>query len=376
MSRRPAPGEYPRATPRAPAKTHPRATLDSIARELGVSRTTVSNAYNRPDQLSPELRQLILGTARELGYPGPNPTARSLRTARSGAVGVILTERLAYAFEDHASVDFLAGLAAANDVSLTLIPVGPGEGPSPNRDSVANAIVDGFVVYSVPAGDPHLKAARERGLPVVVCDQPATLSGVPYVGIDDAAAIEPAARSLVSAGHRRIGILTKRLFSRPRDGAVTRAELETSDMHVQRNRVRGALEVFRAAGIAEVPIVNRHFNDVASAADGARELIGAHPDLTAVLCTTDSMALGVLEAFGDRVPRDLSVTGFDGIAAARYLGLTTVEQPNTRKGREVGRVLRQLIDAPAAPPAPRTILPTQFVPGRTVSAPRERPRGL
>lgn len=358
--------------PRRPA---PRATLASIAAELGVSRTTVSNAYNRPDQLSPPLRERILGTARTLGYPGPNPTARSLRTARSGALGVILTERLAYAFEDQASVAFLAGLAATNDVSLTLIPVGSGEGPRLNRDAVADAIVDGFVVYSVPAGDPHLKAARARGLPVVVCDQPANLPGVAYVGIDDFAAIQPAARTLVDAGHRHIGILTKRLFSRPRDGAVTETDLNTSDMHVQRDRVRGALEVFRAAGIVDVPIVNRHFNDLASAADGARELIGSHPELTAVLCTTDSMALGVLDAFGERVPHELSVTGFDGIAAARYLGLTTVEQPNTRKGREVGRVLSSLIGSPAPSSPPRTILPTTFVPGRTVSAPRGRARG-
>ncbi|WP_115685863.1 LacI family DNA-binding transcriptional regulator [Corynebacterium senegalense] len=352
----------------------PRATLASIAAELGVSRTTVSNAYNRPDQLSPELRQLILATARERGYAGPNPTARSLRTSRAGAVGVILTERLSYAFEDQASVDFLAGLATGNDVSLTLLPVGPGEGSGANAGLATGAIVDGFVVYSVPAGDPHLRAARQRGLPVVVCDQPATLRGVPYVGIDDFAAIQPAARALVDAGHRRIGILTKRLFSAPRDGAVTPGEVEASDMHVQRNRVRGALEVFRDAGVGEAPIVNRHFNDLASAADGARELLGTHPDLTAVLCTTDSMALGVLDAFGPLVPAELSVTGFDGIAAARYLGLTTVNQPNTEKGREVGRVLGSLIDA--TPAAPRTILPTEFIAGRTVSAPRARPLDL
>ncbi|HEX5406028.1 MAG TPA: LacI family DNA-binding transcriptional regulator, partial [Pseudonocardiaceae bacterium] len=61
------------------------ATLASLAAELGVSRTTVSNAYNRPDQLSPELRRRVLETARRLGYPGPDPVARSLRTRKAGA---------------------------------------------------------------------------------------------------------------------------------------------------------------------------------------------------------------------------------------------------------------------------------------------------
>ncbi|MDY5785285.1 LacI family DNA-binding transcriptional regulator [Corynebacterium sp.] len=352
----------------------PRATLATLAEELGVSRTTVSNAYNRPDQLSPELRERILSTARARGYSGPNPTARSLRTSRAGSVGVILTERLSYAFEDQASLDFLAGLAVDNDFLLTLIPTGPGGEGGLGADAVSNAIVDGFVVYSVPAADPNLAFARQRGLPVVVCDQPADLRGVSYVGIDDFAAIQPAAAALVQAGHRNIGILTKRLFSGMRDGAVTAADVELSDMHVQRARVRGALEVFRAAGLTHVPIVNRHFSDIDSAADGARELRGLHPDITAILCTTDSMALGVIEAFGPEVPHELSVTGFDAIVDATQRGLTTVEQLNHAKGEQVGALINALFrnEGAARATPQRVILPTRFIPGATVAPPAAR----
>lgn len=88
-------------------------TLASLAAKLGVSRTTVSNAYNRPEQLSAELRQRILDTAEKMGYPGPDPMARSLRTRHAGSIGVLLTDHLSYAFEDMASVDFLAGMAEA-----------------------------------------------------------------------------------------------------------------------------------------------------------------------------------------------------------------------------------------------------------------------
>src|ERR1044072_1796969 len=88
------------------------ATLASLAAELGVSRTTVSNAYNRPDQLSPELRRRVLETARRVGYPGPDPVARSLRTRKAGAVGLLLTENLSYAFRDPAAPGFLGGLGA------------------------------------------------------------------------------------------------------------------------------------------------------------------------------------------------------------------------------------------------------------------------
>src|SRR6185312_9226424 len=88
-----------------------RATLASLAAELNVSRTTISTAYNRPDQLSTELRERVLAAAKEIGYPGPDPVARSLRTRRAGAVGLVITEPLTYSFSDPAALDFVAGLA-------------------------------------------------------------------------------------------------------------------------------------------------------------------------------------------------------------------------------------------------------------------------
>src|SRR5204863_2349682 len=90
-------------------------TLAHVAAHLGVSPSTVSNAYNRPDQLSPALRERVLLTAAELGYAGPDPVARSLRSGRAGAIGVVFPERVAYAFDDPAAVRFLQGLSHAAD---------------------------------------------------------------------------------------------------------------------------------------------------------------------------------------------------------------------------------------------------------------------
>ncbi|MGV0329360.1 LacI family DNA-binding transcriptional regulator [Corynebacterium guaraldiae] len=352
-------------------------TLASLAAELGVSPTTVSNAYNRPDQLAPATRERILAAAAERGYTGPDPTARSLRTRRQGSLGVLLTEHLSYAFEDMASVDFLAGMAEASagaSTTLTLIPAGPDTVGAPNDTQAAqlvgSAAVDGFVVYSVAAGDAYLEAVRRRGLPVVVCDQP-TDSGLPFVGIDDRAAIAPAAQALVDASHTRIGILTIRLHRERLDGEVTAEQLAAADMHVQRSRVLGALDVFAQAGLdpSDIPVVTRHINDPRTAYAAAEELLSAHPELTAVLCTTDSMALGVIayaRDHGTAVPQQLSVTGFDGIAPALALGLSTVVQPNKEKGAAAGRMLAGLIEGDGG--APRTLLPTTFHPGRTVAS--------
>src|ERR1700738_4624133 len=143
---------------RSPAPRR-RATLASLAAELKVSRTTISNAYNRPDQLSADLRERVLATAKRLGYPGPDPVARSLRTRRAGAVGLMITERLDYSFSDPAALAFVAGLADSCEEAgqgLLLVAVGPNRSVSEGSAAVLAAGVDGFVVYSASADDPYL----------------------------------------------------------------------------------------------------------------------------------------------------------------------------------------------------------------------------
>src|SRR5690349_4440386 len=162
------------------------ATLQTVADEVGVSRSTVSNAYSRPDQLSPELRARILDVAGRLGYPGPHPAARSLRRGRVDAIGVLFTADLATAFTDPYAVAYLRGLAQAAQVretSLLLIPL-------PNADeegalrAVRNAAVDAFCVYCIPDWYGALDVIRARGLPVVTGAHPESLPpGVCFVGI-------------------------------------------------------------------------------------------------------------------------------------------------------------------------------------------------
>src|SRR3954468_21630394 len=133
-------------------------TLTTVAKAVGVSPTTVSNAYNRPHKLSPALRERILRTARELGYPGPDPAARSLRRGRTGSVGLLFGEALTYVFQDPAAVEFLRGLAegtASHNTVLQLIAALDADGHE-GTALLANAIVDGLVVWSLPDRHPLL----------------------------------------------------------------------------------------------------------------------------------------------------------------------------------------------------------------------------
>src|SRR3712207_244321 len=209
-----------RASMSGASKVRRPATLASLAAELGVSRTTVSNAYNRPDQLSAPLRERVLEAARRLGYPGPDPVARSLRTRRAGAVGLLLTEALSYAFRDPVATGFLEGLALACERAgqgLLLVPVSPEQ---VDVAAVHQAGVDGFVVYSVREDDPHFLAVLERPVPTVVCDQPTGVEGVDRVGVDDQAAMLGLGRHVTGLGHRRVGVICMRLAAQRNDGPV------------------------------------------------------------------------------------------------------------------------------------------------------------
>src|SRR5438477_4807351 len=94
---------------------------------------TVSNAYNRPDQLSAATRERVLAAAARLGYAGPDPTAASLRLRRTGTIGVVLTERLPYAFADPGLITILHGIAtelSAAGNALLLVPAHAAGGES------------------------------------------------------------------------------------------------------------------------------------------------------------------------------------------------------------------------------------------------------
>lgn len=348
------------------------ATLASLAAELGVSRTTVSNAYNRPDQLSAPLRARVLEAARRLGYPGPDPVARSLRTRRAGAVGLLLTEALSYAFRDPVATGFLEGLALACERAgqgLLLVPASP---EHEDVTAVHQAGVDGFVVYSVREDDPHFLAVLQRPVPTVVCDQPVGVEGVDRVGVDDRAAMLGMARHVTALGHRRIGVLCMRLGAQRSDGPASEARQAAATYPVQRDRLAGLRDGLAEVGVSwsEVPVHERFEHSVDAGEAAAAELLTAHPEITAIVCTSDILALGALRYAVQRglaVPDDLTITGFDGVPEGGRAGLTTVRQPVREKGRAAGELLLERGDRNR----PRqVILPTELVIGTTSREPR------
>ncbi|KUI33039.1 LacI family transcriptional regulator [Mycobacterium sp. IS-1742] len=355
------------------------ATLASLAAELKVSRTTISNAYNRPDQLSAELRERIFTAAKRLGYPGPDPVARSLRTRRAGAVGLMITEPLNYSFSDPAALDFVAGLAESCEEAgqgLLLVAIGPNRSVEDGSAAVLAAGVDGFVIYSASDDDPYLPVVQQRHLPVVVVDQPRDVPGTSRAGIDDRAAMRELTEYVLGLGHRQIGLLTMRLgLERPhgtsRPAIADPDRLRTPHFHVQRERIGGVYDAIAAAGLDQraVTVVESYEHGPTSGGAAAEVALAANPRVTALMCTADVLALSAMDYLRSRgiyVPGQMTVTGFDGIPDAVRRGLTTVVQPSMEKGRRAGRLLHR----PPRDGLPVVdILDTHMVRGRTAGPP-------
>jgi DNA-binding LacI/PurR family transcriptional regulator len=337
-----------------------RPTLDTVAVAAGVSRMTVSNAYNRPDQLSVATRERVLAAAALLGYGGPNPTAASLRLGRTGTVGVVLTEQLPYAFADPGLVNILHGIAtelSAAGNALLLVPSFGSDGSSLLR----HAMVDALILCSLDADDPAVTGALDRKVPLVTVGYP-RLPGVPRVGPDNAAAAGEVARHLLRLGHTRFAVIS-----------TVSGDGRGPGRPIFHERERGFRDALTAAGIDAVPVLAAADNTRVAGQAVAAELLAGADRPTAVFAVTDILALGVLDAAhaaGVEVGGQLSVAGFDDIAASATSNppLTTVAHDLFGQGRAAARLaLRRIAGEPVR--APR--IHTRLVPRASTARPRE-----
>lgn len=340
-----------------PRRTAGRPSLATIAEQVGVSTATVSNCFNRPEKVSPDVLQRVLAEAERQHYAGPDPAARQLSRGRTDTVGLLFTAELSYAFKDPAAVAFIEGLATSCQAAGQNMLLISAESSGGRSTAVGNAVVDGFVVFSVPTGDAHLQQILDRQLPTVVVDSPADLPGVDWVGPDDRAGARSLGEFLIGLGHRRIGVIagTGRSGTSGRTD-VARIEAEAASVH--RNRILGLNDAAVAAGIDELAIEERPGNTVAAGVDALNALLDRRPDLTVVCALMDLLALGALRAAAERglrVPQDLTITGYDDIPQAAAADLTTVNQPHTDKGRIAGELY---LSHRAGDPPRRRILPT------------------
>lgn len=350
-----------------------RVTLKVLAEDLGVSRATVSNAYNRPDQLSEALRTRILARAAELGFTGPHPVARGLRRGRVGAIGVLVDHSVSYAFSDPVAVLVLDGLAEELQADGFGLLLHAASGQPGGEQLVRAAAVDGWVLMSLPPSHATVTAATAAGRPLVVLDEPA-LPGVPRVTIDDAGGAQAAAEHLLELGHRCVGVLTSPLHGHGAPGLLglgSRIEADT----VMSTRLSALTATLTAAGVPDsaMPVVECSASTPAAGREGTALLLEGPVRPTAVLALSDQLALGAMQYAREHrlsVPGALSVIGFDDAPPGRtsHPPLTTVAQPIRERGTAAGQLMRGLLRGqPVEPPPP---FPTQLVVRGSTAPPR------
>jgi DNA-binding LacI/PurR family transcriptional regulator len=300
--------------------------MADVARAAGVSVMTVSYAYSRPARVSAAAADRVRAAAAELGYPGPHPGARSLRRGRVGSIGVVLGEPLTYAFADPQAARFLAGVAgvcATERAGLTLVPI---TGEPEDVDRVAEAVVDGFVVWTTADDDPVVDAVAATGLPAAVHGGPD--KGLPVVTIDNRAAAR-AIGAQAFAHARRPAVISFPLDRGRASRIVVDPDPATATFPITRERLAG----YRAASARPLTVAVAERNSAAEGARLAAALMARPTPPDAIAAMSDELALGALE-----VAPLLPVTGWDDSEAAERAGLTTVWQSLHDQGAECARI--------------------------------------
>ena len=329
-----------------------RPTLREVAARAGVSASTASLSFADDPRVAPGTRERVLEAAVELGYTGPDPLARSLRRGRSGVVGVIVGERLGYAFADPHALAVLDGLAEEVEaLGGALLLLSGAEDARRAVQQVAQVPLDA-AVYATCGGpaDPTLDLLLRRRVPVVGIEGPHH-PDVHLVDIDNRGASAVVARLVTGLGHRRVAVAALPWLLDGRRGWLDGARRQQPGYADCRLRLVGVEDVVAPSAVWECAGNQREEGERAgrellTGPDGLLLPAGQRP--TAVLAQSDVLAVGVVRAargLGLRVPEDLSVTGFDGIDTP-WLGeavLTTVEQPAAEKGRAAGRLVAALL---------------------------------
>jgi DNA-binding LacI/PurR family transcriptional regulator len=309
-------------------------TSYDVARHAGVSQAVVSRAFQAISPISAIARARVLASAASLGYQ-PNAVARSLITKRSGLAGVLLTEATQ---RDTPEVLIMLAQSLINQgFQPLLFPCAHENAASAALEKALSFGVDG-VVSCVGLSVDDLARARLRQRPVVLFNRHSADPSANTVACDHASAAKLLASRLFAAGHRRYLVVTG-----PAEAPVSRLR---ADSFVARLAELGIQHVERYEG-------DYHYESGYSAALkllGPSRHGGDGPPPEVVFCVNDSMALGVLDAARFalmlRVPKDISVLGFDDIPAGRrpaYL-LTTVSQPFESMANAAAMLVRQGVD--------------------------------
>ncbi|TDL78814.1 LacI family DNA-binding transcriptional regulator [Peribacillus frigoritolerans] len=311
-------------------------TIKDIAKAAGVSVTTVSRALNGYSDVNEKTRQKISRIAKELNY-SPNTLARGLVMNKSKTIGMLVSGMDRVSSKDNFTFEVLSGVnecISERDYDLVLFSTTT----TKQREKTYSQLcrerrVDGAILQGMKIDDPYLKEVVESDIPCMLIDIPIASNSVGYVTTDNVLGAKRAVEHLISLGHTKIALINGH-----------------DQAYVSKQRLKGYLDALMEARLEvnEDWIVSGDFSEE-KAELVTETLLKEHPEITAVFCASDLMALGAMKsakASGIHVPEGLSVIGYDNILLAAYSNpaLTTIAQNKFELGYQAANSLIDMLE--------------------------------
>ena len=310
------------------------ASQEDVAKRARVSFMTVSRVINNHPNVRRETRERVLKAVKELSYY-PNAAARALNSSKSHNIGIIFPRKdylLIAPFCVELCVELESRLKQ-HGYHLFLGSMADERQPEELYTLFKEGKVDGLIVFAPPKGDPAVLRLAAEGLPFVVVHGRTSKGTFSYVDSDNARGISLLMGYLFELGHRRIGFVTGSL-----------AEMNSQE------RLRRYQHELRSRGLRpEEALVQQGDWTLESGYSGFERLMAGKNPPTAISFSNDQMAIGALKAaldLGLRIPRDVSVTGYDDIRYASFTapGLTTIRQHIGEVGDKVAELVLEKIE--------------------------------
>jgi LacI family transcriptional regulator len=328
--------------------------LKSLARNLGISKTTVSRALNGYPEVNALTRERVLAAAKEAGYE-PNPMARSLAVGRTNVFGIIYP-LLPSDLGDPMFLDVVGGMSAALEtckMNLIIAPVSQQNELPSYEHMVRGRRVDGLIVSRTLVHDERIAYLLKKGFPFVAHGRTDTAQPYAWFDYDNQAGIALACAHLLGLGHARIAMISAPLA-----------------FNFARQRRAGFLQCMADAGLATDP---RHLvdntNDRRSGYQAMQQLLACTPRPSAVIVDNHLSGVGAVRALldaGVTLGRDMSVIVWGSVEDSLVGSqVTTIDQPHVdQAGAHMVEMLKAVV-AGADPASLQVLWQPTLVPGIT-----------
>lgn len=322
-------------------------TIHDVARQAGVSLSTVSRVMNEPNLVSPQTREKVEAAITALGYEKSRPEDGK-PPEETRLVGLIIPDIVNPFFP--LLIKGIEQVSKIHDYSLILCDSENDEALEENHiNTLCDRGVDGIILIP-SSGATHVEKLVKKGFPFVFLDRSIEMEGASNVTSDNEEGAYQAVKYLLKLGHQRIVILTG-----------------PKDLSTEQARLKGVQRAFGEEGLACQGELCRCANySLEDAYHAMIEIVAAKIPFTAIFAMNDMMAFGAkkaLEEQGVRIPEDVSLVGYDDILFSAMVSLTCVAQPTYEMGKNAMRLLLDLIHGRITTPQHIVLRPSMVIRG-------------